>query len=614
MFYKNLKTLSGINFAEIESGAESMNGNLSSQNIEARECTESDLLGVHESSQCDKFGQDSHKEIDEVINIALEASHHAEDVPEKNRCIPEDKLYLFLDHLLDLKLLLRQHSAIIENMISKSTTLSSDMMRKLREDILNFNVPSIVAIGAQSTGKSSLLESIIRRDILPKGNGLITRCPIVINIVPHHQEKSQNEVEICQETEWAEIGQERQIIPNINDLKSAIELKMSRNYETNPNLNSTFMRGENSECSAVDQSVTHMPLKVKIFSNIMPPLCIIDLPGLIKVPNKGQPDDIEQITFRICQDYIQNPNSIILALSPATMDLQTSESLKMAEEYDPEGERTIAVITKLDLLAQDSNDPEILEKYFEAQNLKWRPKIVGCICRSKLDCPKSDDIYANNRKLEKKLMGMLDKSLQKRIGIENLVKTLHTKLNIIVHKSLNNIMQFIETLLSEMLKEYDFTALDSADKQYRLIQKIEDFSVIFERIVEGNDPSLIELNSNGKEVLRGGSAIYNILHRDFFQQISRIDSLNGITKQYLEKTILRSAGINPRLFLPENALTNLARQQLRQLQSPCFNMIDKIRNEIHKTIQMTYIQVINCLIHGYQELSTFIRKDERDHK
>jgi len=48
--------------------------------------------------------------------------------------------------------------------------------------------------------------------------------------------------------------------------------------------------------------------------------------------------------------YISNPNSIILAISSANTDIATSEALKLAREVDPDGNRTLAVITKLDLM------------------------------------------------------------------------------------------------------------------------------------------------------------------------------------------------------------------------------------------------------------------------
>ena len=63
-----------------------------------------------------------------------------------------------------------------------------------------------------------------------------------------------------------------------------------------------------------------------------------------------QPEDIESQIRNLIHKYITNPNSIILAVSAANADIATSESLKTAKDVDPDGRRTLAVITKLDLM------------------------------------------------------------------------------------------------------------------------------------------------------------------------------------------------------------------------------------------------------------------------
>jgi len=68
-----------------------------------------------------------------------------------------------------------------------------------------------------------------------------------------------------------------------------------------------------------------------------------------------QPDDIESQVKNLVVKYIQNPNSIILAVSTANTDMTNSESLKLAKEVDSEGKRTLAVITKLDLMDAGNN-------------------------------------------------------------------------------------------------------------------------------------------------------------------------------------------------------------------------------------------------------------------
>ena len=43
---------------------------------------------------------------------------------------------------------------------------------------MNIDLPQIVVVGGQSSGKSSVLESIVGRDFLPRGNNIVTRRPI----------------------------------------------------------------------------------------------------------------------------------------------------------------------------------------------------------------------------------------------------------------------------------------------------------------------------------------------------------------------------------------------------------------------------------------------------
>lgn len=78
---------------------------------------------------------------------------------------------------------------------------------------------------------------------------------------------------------------------------------------------------------------------------------MIDLPGLTKVPVGDQPRDIERQIREMLLKFIMKPNSIILAVTAANTDLANSDGLKLAREVDPEGTRTIGVLTKVDLMS-----------------------------------------------------------------------------------------------------------------------------------------------------------------------------------------------------------------------------------------------------------------------
>jgi replication fork clamp-binding protein CrfC len=99
---------------------------------------------------------------------------------------------------------------------------------------------------------------------------------------------------------------------------------------------------------------------LRIFSPNVLTLTLVDLPGLTKVPVGDQPRDIEKQIRDMLMRYISKPNAIILAVTAANTDLANSDGLKMARETDPEGTRTIGVLTKVDLMDQGTDVVDIL--------------------------------------------------------------------------------------------------------------------------------------------------------------------------------------------------------------------------------------------------------------
>lgn len=70
-------------------------------------------------------------------------------------------------------------------------------------------------------------------------------------------------------------------------------------------------------------------------------MSLIDLPGMTRIPVKGQPDDIAERLERLIMSYIRNPSCIILAVSAANTDLANSDAIALSRSVDPEGLRTI---------------------------------------------------------------------------------------------------------------------------------------------------------------------------------------------------------------------------------------------------------------------------------
>ncbi|XP_042608957.1 interferon-induced GTP-binding protein Mx3-like isoform X2 [Cyprinus carpio] len=79
-------------------------------------------------------------------------------------------------------------------------------------------------------------------------------------------------------------------------------------------------------------------------------LTLIDLPGIARVPLRGQPEDIGEQIKRLIIKFIEKQETINLVVVPCNIDIATTEALKMAQEVDPEGKRTVAILTKPDLI------------------------------------------------------------------------------------------------------------------------------------------------------------------------------------------------------------------------------------------------------------------------
>lgn len=181
-------------------------------------------------------------------------------------------------------------------------------------------LPSIVVIGSQSSGKSSVLEAIVGHEFLPKGSNMVTRRPIELTLVntPGSREEY---------GEFPDLG-----LRHVTDFSSIQRTLTELNLAV-----------PDSECVSDD------PIHLTVYSPNVPDLSLIDLPGYIQVVGQNQPLQLKQKIAELCDKYIQPPN-VILAISAADVDLANSTALRASRRVDPRGERTIGVITKMDLV------------------------------------------------------------------------------------------------------------------------------------------------------------------------------------------------------------------------------------------------------------------------
>lgn len=199
-------------------------------------------------------------------------------------------------------------------------------MIEIRNILLNIDgedkvqLPSIVVIGSQSSGKSSVLEAIVGHEFLPKGSNMVTRRPIELTLV--HTAGSTSEYCEFPALRLGQITNFREVQRTLSDLNRAV-----------------------SDTEVVSDD----PIQLQIYSPNVPDLTLIDLPGYIQVVAADQPLELKSRIAALCEKYIQPPN-VILAVSAADVDLANSTALRASRRVDPMGQRTIGVISKMDLV------------------------------------------------------------------------------------------------------------------------------------------------------------------------------------------------------------------------------------------------------------------------
>ena len=192
-------------------------------------------------------------------------------------------------------------------------------------------LPRIASLGTQSSGKSSVLESIVGLDFLPRGDGVVTRRPLELRLNHTMDGKP-----------WAIFDEKKgEKFYDFNKVRETIEQLTD-------------------EVCAGEKNIVDKPIVLNVFSPTCPDLTLIDLPGITRVPVGKQPKNIEEITKKMAARYCEDPLTIILCVIAANSDIATSDGLKMAKELDKNGSRTLGVLTKLDIMDKGTDAKKVL--------------------------------------------------------------------------------------------------------------------------------------------------------------------------------------------------------------------------------------------------------------
>ncbi|BGP13399.1 hypothetical protein JCM10213_008558 [Rhodosporidiobolus nylandii] len=213
-------------------------------------------------------------------------------------------------------------------------------------------LPSIVVIGSQSSGKSSVLEAIVGKEFLPKGENMVTRRPIELTLI--HTPASPSDPRPTTFAEFPSLGP-----GHITDFSIVQQTLLDLNLSVPA-----------TEC------VSDSPIHLRIHSPNVPDLSLVDLPGYVQISSMDQPEELKDKIASLCDKYIRAPN-IVLAVCAADVDLANSPALRAAKKVDPLGMRTIGVITKMDLV-----DPAAGSAILTNNRYPLALGYVGVVCKA----------------------------------------------------------------------------------------------------------------------------------------------------------------------------------------------------------------------------------------
>jgi dynamin 1-like protein len=463
----------------------------------------------------------------------------------------------------------------------------------------SLDLPQIVVVGGQSSGKSSVLESIVGRSFLPRGTGIVTRRPLILQLyntgttaataagadddsledLNSNNKTAKADSHYTSSDEWGEF----------------LHLPGRKFYDFNQIRNEIV--AETERLTGKNRGIDSQPIHLKVYSPRVLALTLVDLPGMAKVAVGDQPKDIEKQIHDMCLQFISNPNAIILAVTSANTDLANSDALKLAQSVDPAGNRTVGVLTKLDLMDPGTDCADILMN----RVIPLRRGYIGVINRGQKDIMsdlsirnglKKEELFFKNHPSYSRNPTLLNKC-----GTSRLAK----ELNVMLMHHIRDCLPELKNRIAHMVGDVDTelealgTHIHSASRSDRgaaLLNLLSKFATNFADVLEGRSGHDLNTakkssafhNSSfaGPSELTGGARISYIFTEIFASSLTSVGAFDDLSDEEIRITICNANGTRKALFVPEISFDILVRRQIARLEQPGIQCVDLVFDELQR--------------------------------
>nr|CAD1823311.1 unnamed protein product [Ananas comosus var. bracteatus] len=456
------------------------------------------------------------------------------------------------------------------NKIQRACTALGDQGEDSALPSLWDSLPAIAVVGGQSSGKSSVLESIVGKDFLPRGSGIVTRRPLVLQL---HK--------IDEGREYAEF------------------MHLPRKRFTDFALVRKEIQDETDRETGRSKAISPVPIHLSIYSPNVVNLTLIDLPGLTKVAVEGQPESIVADIENMVRSYIEKFNHFYIDL-PLSVLYDTpvelgacislchivhqsgssySDAIKISRDVDPKGERTFGVLTKIDLMDKGTDAVDILEGRSYKLQYPW----VGVVNRSQAEINKSVDMIAARRKEREYFANTPEyKHLANRMGSEYLGKMLSKHLESVIKARIPGIQSLINKTIAELEGELARLgkpiAADAGGKLYSIMEICRIFDQIYKEHLDGVRP--------------GGEKIYYVFDNQLPAALKRLQFDKNLSMENVRKLITEADGYQPHLIAPEQGYRRLIESSLVSIKGPTEAAVDAVHAILKELVQKAISETV----------------------